>query len=126
MFASWVDALFDRSSEGIEDHLLRYVAQGDRLHGLIFRRRTTKPFTLFHLAPSLVSYAISAMHARMIDPEVWRTGLSFFQSELLNWTLIGVINGLTAEIVRHGSVLLCVAPRRRLTNVPQTYNSFAF
>jgi len=101
LFAAWVNTIFDRSSEGIEEHLLR----------------ATKPAALFEFAPALVSYAITAMHTRMLDHDSSRGGLSYFQGTLLNWTLVPVINGLVAEIMRlgflaplHFEALRCLLP----------------
>jgi mediator of RNA polymerase II transcription subunit 5 len=107
LFSSWVHALFDRNSEGIEDHLLRFVEFILLDTGSLYSHlRATTPASLFCFAPALVAYAINAMHARMIDPEGLRSGLSYFQGALLNWTLVGVINGLIAEIMRLGYVNL--------------------
>jgi hypothetical protein len=44
------------------------------------------------------------MHTRILDHDSSRGGLSYFQETLLNWTLVPVINGLIAEIMRLGHV----------------------
>ncbi|KAF7965853.1 hypothetical protein HWV62_41212 [Athelia sp. TMB] len=74
-FSAWFKALFDSSSEGIEDTILR----------------STKPWTLLAISPTLVSHAISARMAGKIDADVLNNGVSYFTGPLLNWTLVGVI-----------------------------------
>ncbi|KZS93088.1 hypothetical protein SISNIDRAFT_486020 [Sistotremastrum niveocremeum HHB9708] len=91
LFQAWSSALFDKSSEGIEDNLLRM----------------TNPEKLLYLAPSLFSQAIAATLTRAIDLDVLKSGVSYFLGGLLNWTLVGVLNYLIADINRAGFNALC-------------------
>ncbi|OCH95796.1 hypothetical protein OBBRIDRAFT_745014 [Obba rivulosa] len=81
-FQNWFKALFDSSSEGIEDTILR----------------STRPKTLLCIAATLFSYAIDACTARKMDKEVLNNGVSYFLGPLLNWTLAGVVKSLLLEI----------------------------
>ncbi|KAI9060164.1 hypothetical protein FKP32DRAFT_1633045 [Trametes sanguinea] len=83
-FNSWTKALFDPSSEGIEDNILR----------------ATHPKVLLRIAPALFSHAIAQCTERKMDKEVLNNGISYFLGPLLNWTLAGVIRYLLSEIQR--------------------------
>ncbi|KAF8807476.1 hypothetical protein BYT27DRAFT_7223294 [Phlegmacium glaucopus] len=85
-FNAWFKALFDSSSEGIEDTILR----------------STKPKVLLRIAPALFTSAIQATLIHKIDKDVLLNGVSYFTSPLLNWTLVGVIKSLTKDIQRVG------------------------
>ncbi|KAF7436894.1 mediator complex subunit [Pleurotus ostreatus] len=85
-FNSWFKTLFDSTSEGIEDSILR----------------STNPKILLRLAATLVSHAIIARMASKIDNDTLHNGVSFFLSPLLNWTLVGVVKSLLREIKTKG------------------------
>ncbi|KAK7064160.1 mediator of RNA polymerase II transcription subunit 5 [Favolaschia claudopus] len=78
-FSAWYKALFDRSSEGIEDTILR----------------STQPKVLLRVSASLFSHAIKDAN---IDEEVLNNGISYFTGPLLRWTLVGVVQALMQEI----------------------------
>ncbi|KAJ6575197.1 mediator complex subunit Med5-domain-containing protein [Mycena capillaripes] len=78
-FSAWYKALFDSSSEGIEDTILR----------------STQPKTLLRISASLFSHAIKDPN---IDEDVLNNGISYFTGPLLRWTLVGVVQALTHEI----------------------------
>ncbi|KIL70756.1 hypothetical protein M378DRAFT_183349 [Amanita muscaria Koide BX008] len=80
----WYKALFDSSSEGIEDSMLR----------------TTKPKTLLRISPTLFIEALRASSLQRIDHEVLSNGVSYFTGPILNWTLVGVVRALIQEIQR--------------------------
>ncbi|KAJ6519904.1 hypothetical protein C8R45DRAFT_40218 [Mycena sanguinolenta] len=82
-FNAWYKALFDRSSEGIEDTILR----------------STQPKILLRISASLFSHAIKDVN---IDDEVLNNGISYFTGSLLRWTLVGVVQALTQEIQLKG------------------------
>ncbi|KAF7339404.1 Mediator of RNA polymerase II transcription subunit 5 [Mycena sanguinolenta] len=82
-FNAWYKALFDRSSEGIEDTILR----------------ATQPKILLRISASLFSHAIKDVN---IDDEVLNNGISYFTGSLLRWTLVGVVQALTQEIQLKG------------------------
>ncbi|KAJ7837532.1 hypothetical protein B0H14DRAFT_3087213 [Mycena olivaceomarginata] len=82
-FNAWYKALFDRSSEGIEDTILR----------------STQPKILLRIAASLFSHAIKDAN---IDEEVLSNGISYFTGSLLRWTLVGVVQALIQEIQLKG------------------------
>ncbi|KAF8216143.1 hypothetical protein K438DRAFT_1800130 [Mycena galopus ATCC 62051] len=82
-FNAWYKALFDRSSEGIEDTILR----------------STQPKVLLHISASLFSQAIKDPN---IDEEVLNNGISYFTGSLLRWTLVGVVQALAQEIQLKG------------------------
>ncbi|KAJ7103448.1 mediator complex subunit Med5-domain-containing protein [Mycena belliarum] len=82
-FNAWYKALFDSSSEGIEDTILR----------------STQPKTLLRISPSLFSHAIQDAN---IDDDVLNNGISYFTGPLLRWTLVGVVLALTREIQLKG------------------------
>jgi len=81
-FGSWFKALFDSSSEGIEDGILR----------------STKPKRLLKMSATLFQQAIAFCAERKMDREVLNNGISYFLGPLLNWTLAGVIKALLSEI----------------------------
>ncbi|KAI1793915.1 mediator complex subunit Med5-domain-containing protein [Ganoderma leucocontextum] len=85
-FTSWIKALFDPGSEGIEDTILR----------------ATRPKTLLKIAPALFAFAIAQTMERKMDKEVLNNGLSYFLGPLLNWTLAGVVRSLLTDIQRRG------------------------
>lgn len=39
-----------------------------------------------------------------MDRDVLNNGVSYFLGPLLNWTLVGVVNGLLKEVQQKGSV----------------------
>ncbi|KAJ6610072.1 mediator complex subunit Med5-domain-containing protein [Mycena sp. CBHHK59/15] len=78
-FNAWYKALFDSSSEGIEDTILR----------------STQPKILLRISASLFSHAIKDAN---IDNDVLVNGISYFTGPLLRWTLIGVVLALIQEI----------------------------
>ncbi|KAJ7225445.1 hypothetical protein GGX14DRAFT_348768 [Mycena pura] len=82
-FNAWYKALFDSSSEGIEDTILR----------------STKPKALLRISASLFSHAIKDPN---IDEDVLNNGISYFNGPLLRWTLVGVVQALTREIQLQG------------------------
>ncbi|KAJ7786401.1 hypothetical protein B0H16DRAFT_30240 [Mycena metata] len=82
-FHAWYKALFDSSSEGIEDTILR----------------STQPKTLLRISASLFSHAIKDAN---IDEDVLTNGISYFTGPLLRWTLVGVVQALTQEIQLKG------------------------
>ncbi|KAJ7492546.1 mediator complex subunit Med5-domain-containing protein [Mycena latifolia] len=82
-FSAWYKALFDSSSEGIEDTILR----------------STQPKTLLRISPSLFSHAIKDAN---IDEDVLNNGISYFTGPLLRWTLVGVVLALSQEIQLKG------------------------
>ncbi|KAF9460835.1 mediator complex subunit Med5-domain-containing protein [Collybia nuda] len=85
-FNSWFKALFDSSSEGIEDTILR----------------STQPKTLLRISASLFSQAIKAHLVQKIDGDTLNNGVSFFIGPLLSWTLVGIIKAVVREIQEHG------------------------
>ncbi|KAF9015279.1 mediator complex subunit Med5-domain-containing protein [Cyathus striatus] len=87
-FNAWFKALFDSSSEGIEDTILR----------------ATQPKMLLRISATLFSQAIMAMLAQKIDGDVLSNGVSYFTGPLLNWTLVGVIKALVKEIQQKGTI----------------------
>ncbi|KAJ7487681.1 hypothetical protein B0H11DRAFT_1720623 [Mycena galericulata] len=82
-FNAWYKALFDSSSEGIEDTILR----------------STQPKTLLHISASLFSHAIKDDN---IDEDVLNNGISYFTGPILRWTLVGVVQALSQEIQMKG------------------------
>ena len=80
----WIQAKF--GSTGISDELLQ----------------STQPLNLLNLAPTLVSQAISAAMAQLIDIETLHSGLSYFSQPLLSWSQCGIIEWLCHEIQRQG------------------------
>ncbi|KAI0313725.1 mediator complex subunit Med5-domain-containing protein [Amylostereum chailletii] len=81
-FGVWFKALFDKTSEGIEDGILR----------------ATRPKTLLALAATLSSNAITACAERRFDMDVLNNGIAYFLSPLLNWTLLGIVQALLRDI----------------------------
>ncbi|TFK30512.1 hypothetical protein FA15DRAFT_662476 [Coprinopsis marcescibilis] len=81
-FHSWLKALFDSNSEGIEDSILR----------------ATHPKLLLRISATLFSQAIKAASAHKIDSETLMNGVLYFTKPLLNWTLVGVIKALIDEL----------------------------
>ena len=61
--------------------------------------------TLLRLAPTLVSEAIASAFVKVIDFESLRNGVQYFVGPLLNWTLVGVMKAIAAEIERLQNVL---------------------
>ncbi|GHJ88478.1 hypothetical protein NliqN6_4880 [Naganishia liquefaciens] len=80
----WIEALF--GSTGIGDDLLQM----------------TSPIKLLSLSTTVVSQAILAATAQVIDLETLRGGLSYFSQPLLSWCQIGIIHWLCQEIQRQG------------------------
>ncbi|TFK41086.1 mediator complex subunit Med5-domain-containing protein [Crucibulum laeve] len=87
-FTAWFKAIFDSSSEGIEDTILR----------------TTQPKMLLRMSSTLFSQAIQAVSARKIDADVLGNGVSYFTGSLLNWTIVGVIKTLVRELEQKPSM----------------------
>ncbi|KAG1755207.1 mediator complex subunit Med5-domain-containing protein [Suillus paluster] len=81
-FVTWFKAIFDSSSEGIDDALLR----------------TTKPQILLQISATLFSQAALARQEGRIDNDTLQTGMSYFLGPLLRWTLVGVIHAMLFEI----------------------------
>lgn len=105
LFQAWSSALFDKSSEGIEDNLLRYQSLVPcRIESCSRLCRSTKPEKLLCFAPSLFAHAMAATLARTMDVDVLKSGVSYFLGGLLNWTLVGVLNSLITDINRAGYV----------------------
>ncbi|PFH54543.1 hypothetical protein AMATHDRAFT_135078 [Amanita thiersii Skay4041] len=83
-YNAWYKALFDSSSEGIEDSILR----------------VTKPKTLLRISATLFLQAVRASSSQKIDSEVLNNGVSYFTGPILNWTLLGVVRALLSDIQR--------------------------
>ncbi|KAK7465624.1 hypothetical protein VKT23_005597 [Stygiomarasmius scandens] len=81
-FRTWFKALFDSSSEGIEDTILR----------------STPPQKLLRVAATLFVHAIRMKMESKIDQETLNNGVMYFMDPLLNWTLVGVVKALIHEI----------------------------
>ncbi|KAG9314425.1 hypothetical protein JVU11DRAFT_5222 [Chiua virens] len=86
VFAGWFKAIFDSSSEGIDDTILR----------------STRPVTLLRMSPTLFSQACIARQEGRIDNDVLHNGISYFLGPLLNWTLVGVIHAMLFEVQQRG------------------------
>ncbi|KAH7883678.1 mediator complex subunit Med5-domain-containing protein [Phlebopus sp. FC_14] len=86
VFAGWFKALFDSSSEGIDDNILR----------------STKPKALLQMSPTLFSQACIARQEGRIDNDVLHNGISYFLGRLLNWTLVGVVHAMLFEVQQRG------------------------
>ncbi|KAG6845781.1 hypothetical protein H0H87_003835 [Tephrocybe sp. NHM501043] len=82
-FTAWSKALFDSSSEGIEDSILR----------------STQPKVLLKISATLLLRAILAHMNKKIDKDTLNNGVSYFMGPLLSWTLVGIIKGLTRDIL---------------------------
>ncbi|KAG8883714.1 mediator complex subunit [Tulasnella sp. 331] len=86
IFKGWLEAVFagDSSSEGISDRLFR----------------TTPPRLLLRMAAPLFCEAIKTSGT---DIEALRSGgVAYFLEPLLNWSLVGVIQGLVENSFRRG------------------------
>ncbi|KAH7915833.1 mediator complex subunit Med5-domain-containing protein [Hygrophoropsis aurantiaca] len=81
-FNAWFKAIFDSNSEGIDDAILR----------------STKPKILLQISATLFSQAAIARAEGKIDNETLHSGISYFLGPLLNWTLVGVVQGLLVEL----------------------------
>ncbi|KIJ21680.1 hypothetical protein PAXINDRAFT_105041 [Paxillus involutus ATCC 200175] len=86
VFTGWFKAIFDSSSEGIDDTILR----------------STKPKTLLHMSATLFSQACIARQEGRVDNDVLHNGISYFLGPLLNWTLVGVVHALLFEVQQRG------------------------
>ncbi|KAI9572901.1 hypothetical protein HD554DRAFT_2014555 [Boletus coccyginus] len=86
VFSGWFKAIFDSSSEGIDDTILR----------------STKPKTLLQMSPTLFSQACIARQDRRIDNDDLHSGISYFLGPLLNWTLVGVVHAMLFEVQQRG------------------------
>ncbi|KIK93655.1 hypothetical protein PAXRUDRAFT_144629 [Paxillus rubicundulus Ve08.2h10] len=86
VFAGWFKAIFDSSSEGIDDTILR----------------STKPKTLLHMSATLFSQACIARQEGRVDNDVLHNGISYFLGPLLNWTLVGVVHAMLFEVQQRG------------------------
>ncbi|KXN89959.1 Mediator of RNA polymerase II transcription subunit 5 [Leucoagaricus sp. SymC.cos] len=76
-FTAWFKALFDSSSEGIEDTIIR----------------STPPKLLLRLSTTLIAQALRLK----VETDVLNNGVSYFTSSLLNWTLFNVVRGIIKE-----------------------------
>ncbi|KAL0580378.1 hypothetical protein V5O48_001623 [Marasmius crinis-equi] len=83
-FSAWQKTLFDSSSEGIEDTILR----------------STHPKTLLRLSSTLLLHAIGMNLEGRIDDETLNNGVMYFTDPVLNWTLVSVVKALLQEIQR--------------------------
>lgn len=66
--------------------------------------RATPPKVLLRISPMLISEAITSYQtneSRAAAMETLRNGLSYFQSPVLAWTLLGVVKYLANQIERH-------------------------
>ncbi|KAH0838360.1 mediator complex subunit Med5-domain-containing protein [Lanmaoa asiatica] len=86
VFTGWFKAIFDSSSEGIDDTILRL----------------TKLKTLLQMCPTLFSQACIARQEGRIDNDVLHNGISYFLGPLLNWTLVGVVHAMLFEVQQRG------------------------
>ncbi|KAF9229359.1 hypothetical protein BS17DRAFT_771335 [Gyrodon lividus] len=86
VFAGWFKAIFDSSSEGIDDTILR----------------STKPKTLLQISATLFSQACIARQDGRVDNDVLHNGISYFLGPLLNWTLVGVVHAMLFEVQQRG------------------------
>ncbi|KAG6842595.1 hypothetical protein C0991_000121 [Blastosporella zonata] len=82
-FAAWFKALFDSSSEGIEDSILR----------------STQPKALLKISATLLLHAITVHMMQKIDRDTLNNGVSYFMGPLLSWTLVGIIKSLIRDIL---------------------------
>lgn len=62
----------------------------------------TSPIKLLTLSTTVVSQAILAATAQVIDLETLRGGLSYFAQPLLSWCQTGIVLWLCQEIQRQG------------------------
>ncbi|EJT97818.1 hypothetical protein DACRYDRAFT_111335 [Dacryopinax primogenitus] len=83
LLSKWVKALFS-PNEGIDDPMLR----------------STDPALLLRLTTTVFHQALVARSFDLLDSETLQNGIGYFLSSLLSWTLVGVINYLTAEVER--------------------------
>ncbi|KAF9270289.1 hypothetical protein L218DRAFT_952452 [Marasmius fiardii PR-910] len=83
-FNTWFKTLFDSSSEGIEDTILR----------------STHPKVLLRLSPNLLLHAITMNLEGRIDHDLLNNGVMYFIDPVLNWTLVSVVKALLEEIQR--------------------------
>ncbi|KAI6047573.1 mediator complex subunit Med5-domain-containing protein [Pisolithus marmoratus] len=88
VFPAWFKAIFDSSSEGIDDTILR----------------STRPRTLLQMSATLFSQACIARQENRIDVDALRNGTSYFLEPLLHWTLVGVVHAMLFEIQQRGFV----------------------
>ncbi|KAI6162252.1 mediator complex subunit Med5-domain-containing protein [Pisolithus thermaeus] len=86
VFPAWFKAIFDTSSDGIEDTILR----------------STRPRTLLQMSATLFSQACIARQENRIDVDALRNGVSYFLEPLLNWTLVGVVHAMLFEVQQRG------------------------
>ncbi|KAI6031767.1 mediator complex subunit Med5-domain-containing protein [Pisolithus microcarpus] len=86
VFPAWFKAIFDTSSDGIEDTILR----------------STRPRTLLQMSATLFSQACIARQENRIDVDALRNGISYFLEPLLNWTLVGVVHAMLFEVQQRG------------------------
>ncbi|KAG7099289.1 hypothetical protein E1B28_001148 [Marasmius oreades] len=83
-FKAWLKTLFDSSSEGIEDTILR----------------STHPKVLLRLSPNLLLHAITMNLEGRIDNDLLNNGVMYFIDPVLNWTLVSIVKALLEEIQR--------------------------
>uniref|UniRef100_A0A0W0G2M6 Mediator of RNA polymerase II transcription subunit 5 n=1 Tax=Moniliophthora roreri TaxID=221103 RepID=A0A0W0G2M6_MONRR len=81
-FNAWFKTLFDNSSEGIDDTILR----------------CTNPKTLLRISPALLLHAIKMTSEGKIESDILNNGVMYFIDPVLNWTLVNAIKYLTLEI----------------------------
>lgn len=106
---SWLEAIFDSNSEGIDDELLRYVTTLHIINDMCYFvdslcfTRSTSPQLLLRLASTIFVEAINAfVNSDPPDRDTLMNGISYFLGPLLNWTLPGVLLAISSEIQRQG------------------------
>ncbi|VDB86514.1 unnamed protein product [Peniophora sp. CBMAI 1063] len=78
----WHATLFNASSEGIDDDILRQ----------------TRPAVILELAATLVMIGIQGTIRKGISQEVMNNGLAYMLDPLLNWTLLGTVQHLLRDL----------------------------
>lgn len=81
-FQLWHSTLFNTSSEGIEDDILRQ----------------TRPAVLLNLAATLVMSGIQGTIRKTFSADVLNNGLAYMLDPLLNWTLLGTVQHLLRDL----------------------------
>jgi hypothetical protein len=59
--------------------------------------RTTSPFDLLRLAPTIVNQAVLAVEASIISSQTLKEALSYLSQDLLSFTLPNVITALLQQ-----------------------------
>ncbi|KAH9944074.1 uncharacterized protein BXZ73DRAFT_87039 [Epithele typhae] len=85
--SAWTKALFDPSSDGIEDSILRSSDEAK---------------TILKISPMIFTLAIyhTGDKDKKMDKEALNNGVSYFLGPVLNWTLAGVVRCMLVEIQR--------------------------